>query len=347
MEVLAHPGAQERLGRLLLQLAGSELKGAYQMKRIPAISLSLALLVLTLSAQSTPQSQQKVEPEDVIRISTELVQTDVVVTDKNDQPVPDLKLGDFELYDNGKKQDVKFLEFVSVATGRRSEGKRPAPIPNLGTDLSRNPAATELKRVIAFVVDDLTIPTEDLFRARQMLSDYVDNQMRPGDLVAIIRTIDGKGLLQQFTSDRQLLRRAIAMLTPRSSPFNAFDNPDQDKIRERPTPAGGSEGDAGSVAEGPGSAIDIESVSDDTNRTLRAMMALSASNFVIDSLKQIPGHKSLVLISGGLPLIEISQNGGVMGNISFLVNQLVKQDRCLRRMSLGRVPERLPHVHDG
>jgi len=31
--------------------------------------------------------------------------------------VSDLKLDDFELYDNGKKQNLKFMEWVSVETG--------------------------------------------------------------------------------------------------------------------------------------------------------------------------------------------------------------------------------------
>lgn len=56
---------------------------------------------------------------------------------------------------------MKFLEFVSAATGRRGEGKRPPTVPNLDTDLSRNLTTGEQKRVIAFV-DDLMTLTGDL-----------------------------------------------------------------------------------------------------------------------------------------------------------------------------------------
>ena len=50
---------------------------------------------------------------DLRRRATALVQTDVVVTDRNDRILTDLKLSDFEIYEKGKKQDLKFMEFVS------------------------------------------------------------------------------------------------------------------------------------------------------------------------------------------------------------------------------------------
>src|SRR6266571_3689624 len=101
------------------------------MRRSIALALSLSSVFGAAFSQtpSTPQKPpQEIAPEDVIRITTQLVQTDVVVTDKNDKIVKDLKLEDFELFDNGKKQDLKFLEFVGFEGAekeRRSEG---API---------------------------------------------------------------------------------------------------------------------------------------------------------------------------------------------------------------------------
>src|SRR6266478_797273 len=99
------------------------------MKRTIALALSLSTVFSVAFAQtpSTPQKPpQEIAPEDIIRVTTQLVQTDVVVTDKNDKIVKDLKLEDFELYDNGKKQDLKFLEFVGVDTAKRIEGTPPS-----------------------------------------------------------------------------------------------------------------------------------------------------------------------------------------------------------------------------
>ena len=64
-------------------------------------------------------------------------------------------------------------------------------------------------RVLAIVVDDLGLSFESTAYVRKMLTSYVDTQVEPGDLVAIIRTAGGVGTLQQFTTDRRLLTAAI------------------------------------------------------------------------------------------------------------------------------------------
>jgi hypothetical protein len=84
------------------------------MKRIVSLMLSAGMTLCSVVAQTPQNPPQEVSPEDVVRITTELVQTDIVVTDKNEHIVPDLKLEDFELFDNGHKQDLKFSEFVST-----------------------------------------------------------------------------------------------------------------------------------------------------------------------------------------------------------------------------------------
>src|SRR5438552_6911594 len=160
------------------------------MRRVAPSILAVAITLSTVGAQTQTNPQkppQEIAPEDIVRITTNLVQTDVVVTDKNDQIIPDLKMGDFELYDNGKRQDIKFMEYVGVETGKRVEGTPPElPHGAKVESLSNGTSAADLKRVIAFVVDDLTIPADDLSRVRTMLLDFVNNKMVPGDLVAIV-----------------------------------------------------------------------------------------------------------------------------------------------------------------
>lgn len=292
------------------------------MKRIVPLMLAVGMAFCVVVAQTptNPQKpQQEIAPEDIIRISTALVQTDVVVTDKKDQVIPDLKLDDFELYENGKKQDVKFMEFVSVDTGRRTEGERPVGLPP-GSEVPRDLTSTELKRVVAFLVDDLTIPFQDMPAVREMLLDFVNNQMREGDLVAIVRTVGGKGLLQQFTSDRQLLRRTIATLNVSTHPYSAFDNPAPDRFSSRPSPVGVAESEVSFEDQG---AADLNDPNDETQRLFRGQMSLTTADFIIESLKEIPGRKALVLISGGIPIFEVGSTGTIYSNVSYLLNQLV------------------------
>jgi VWFA-related protein len=308
------------------------------MKKFLTFALSFVFIAGTCLGQNPQKPPQEIAPEDVIRITTNLVQTDAVITDKNDQIIKDLKMGDFELYDNGKRQDLKFMEYVGVDTAKRIEGTLPE-LPNGAKveSLSNGTSAADLKRVIAFVVDDLTIPADDLSRVRTMLLDFVNNKMVPGDLVSIVSVVGGSGLLQQYSSDKDLLRRAISHLTPKTHPMSANNS------GFNPADATPAAADAQStnqdVAFTPDEGLSAESLTADTNTGFRVIMGLTTTDAVITSLKPIPGRKSVVLISGGLPLYEASEQGVVMdpttqeklpvtevrplfGDISGLINEI-------------------------
>ena len=287
------------------------------------------LLILALAQFVFPQQQpQKPDDDQPIRITTDLVQMDVVVTDKNGRIVKDLTRADFELFENSKKLPISFFEFVDAGKtrqARRQPDEPSAPSP-------QGPSASDIRRIFAFVVDDLTIRNEDLAYVREMLRNFVTLQMQPTDLVAIIRTVGGKGLLQQFSSDKQLLLKAISALTPRGHPFNVF-NPKDDAgkvVRLAPTTNDVTEESNEQLAAYEDTAIDdtfISSPYDDTNLMLRAYMSLGTARFAIDSMRQLPGRKSLVLISGGLPLLS-TQAGTAAGNVSNIINSLT--DRATR-----------------
>ncbi len=293
------------------------------MKRsFAALSSILALLASTF-AQNPTQPPQQPQVDDILRITTELVQTDVVVTDKSDQIVPDLKLGDFEVFDNGKRQELQFVEFVNTQAQRSAEQIATGPkIPDVDTSVARDLTARDIRRVMAFVVDDVTIPVEDMVRVRQLLMDFVDNKMQEGDLVAIVRTVGGQGLLEQFTSDRQILRRAIAQLGVRSiPPYLAFGGADPGRVTGVPEMAIGDANQRTTAADTVSSDTEFSAPGEGTNQIPRALLALSVSNYVVDSLKQIPGRKSLILLSGGLPLFQVA-GGTVTGDIGQIFNIL-------------------------
>jgi VWFA-related protein len=284
-------------------------------------------MTLCVVAQTPPRTQKpqpEIAPEDVLRITTELVQTDVVVTDKSDQIVPDLKLDDFEVFENGRKQNLQFVEFIRTegprGDGANASAKTPRGVdPSIPHDLStpRDLTLKDVRRVMAFVVDDVTIPSEDMPRVRDTLSAFVDHKMQDGDLVAIVRTVGGKGLLEQFTTDRQILRRAIAQLGVRSiPPYLSFAGADPGRISAPPSPLADA-----TATDTVNSNTEFAGPGEGTNQVPRALLALSVSNYVVDSLRQIPGRKSLVLLSGGLPLFQ-TISGGLAGDIGQLFQLL-------------------------
>jgi VWFA-related protein len=183
------------------------------MKKILAhclcLLLTLSVVAQTPTPRQQPTPQQPAPDEEIVRVTTALVQVDAVVIDKNDRPVPDLKMSDFEVYENGKRQNVQFMEFVSTDAGAgavasRVEGNRDLAkvAPGAETTAARELSGKDVKRTFAFVVDDLTVPLEDMITVRQLLTDFVNNQMREGDLVAIVRSVGGKALRQKFIMDK-------------------------------------------------------------------------------------------------------------------------------------------------
>src|SRR5438105_10239999 len=90
------------------------------------------------AATQQPQSRQQPQPtpspaeesdEDVVRITTNLVQFDAVVTDKKGHPVTDLRPEDFEVYANGRKQEVTNFSYISTEAGANAAAAAPPAAP--------------------------------------------------------------------------------------------------------------------------------------------------------------------------------------------------------------------------
>ena len=136
------------------------------------------------------------------------MQVDAVVTDSKNHPVTNLQAKDFEILQDGVPQVITNLSYIREAAP--DTGQRP-------TSLTKNAVAPpprelkpqEIRRVVALVVDDLGLSFERPAYVHMAMKKFVDEQMLPGDLVAILRTGGGIGTLQQFTSDKRLLYAAI------------------------------------------------------------------------------------------------------------------------------------------
>jgi hypothetical protein len=81
----------------------------------------------------------------------------------------------------------------------------PAPPPPPATKLSKE----QVQRSIALVVDDLSLSAESFEYTRQGLHKFIDTQLQPTDLVALVRTSAPGGTMQPFTTDRRLLHAQV------------------------------------------------------------------------------------------------------------------------------------------
>ena len=138
------------------------------------------------------------------------------------------------------------------------------------------PSREQTGRVMAIVVDDLRMSLRSTVDVRTMLNRYVDRQLRPGDLVAIIRTAGGAGALQQFTSDRRLLKAATERVRASARVWP-------------PTPSGPWEGDG-------------EGLADRFERDVTLEGSLGALAYVVRGIQALPGRKTVVFVSEGFYL---------------------------------------------
>ena len=176
-------------------------------KRVLIRSLAGLLLLASASSQQNP--------DNTIRITVNLVQVDAVVSDSKGKQVIDLEAKDFEILQDGKPQKITHFSYVSTVgpkpgntvppTQVAVDRKSPPPPPIPAQRLKPN----QVRRTIALVVDDLGLSFESVSQVRQSLKKFVDNQIAPGDLVAIMRTGAGMGALQSFTTNKAELYAAI------------------------------------------------------------------------------------------------------------------------------------------
>ena len=236
----------------------------------------------------TPQQQAtpEVDSQDVVRITTSLVQIDAVVT-RDGKQVTDLNAEDFEIFEDGRPQVITNFSYISNTpdvplnagnppTSRTSDKTAP-PLP---------PAVArpnDVRRTIALVVDDLGMSFESISRARSQARKFVDEQLQPHDLVAIVHTSGDVGALQQFTTDRRLLHNAIDRLrwyACSRAGLHVFAPLGSQRVSVD-APCGGA-------------------------RNLRG--TLRAVKFIVEGMRELPGRKSLVLMSDYLP-VETQEPG--------------------------------------
>jgi VWFA-related protein len=290
-------------------------------KLFPALACIafISLNIFSQDAKPTPTPKPPpAEDTDVVKITTSLIQVDVTVTDKKGNIVKDLRSEEIEIYENGVKQNVTNFSFVSNVNERTEENKaaeKPAP-----SNLPPPPVRPEkVRRTIALVVDDLTLSFESTYYVRRALKKFVDEQMQDGDLVAIIRTGAGIGALQQFTTDKRQLYAAIEKVRWNSigaGGIGAFA-----PLQARPDTGEQREPEPGErTPEG------IEREFNDFRESVFATGTLGAINYIVRGMQDLPGRKSVMLLSDGFKLFTTDasgsrESGRVLESLRRLVDQ--------------------------
>jgi VWFA-related protein len=184
------------------------------------------------SAQTTTN-----EPDETIRL-------DAVVTDRRQQPIRGLRTTDFEVNDSGELRPVDTVT-VQKATGHR---------------------------IVAMFLDEFHVdPGDSTLRARAALREFVDTQLRPDDLVAVMKPLDPLNGIQ-LSSDRKELHAAIEGFRGRKGDYTRLSPFEEQFISRAPRSA-------------------------DASRAQIVTSALQALTIRIGEARE--GRKAVVLVSDG------------------------------------------------
>jgi VWFA-related protein len=277
--------------------------------RIPSLGL-----VLVVAAAAAPAQTPEGRAPFVVPVGVELVQVDAVVTDRQGRYVTDLRPEDFEIVEDGRSRAISNFRFVDTGAAPTA-GTPTAPAADAPPTPPAPPSHADA-RTLAIVLDDMSLTFEANLYARKALDRLIDEQLAPGELVAIVRTSGGMGNLQQFTSDKRLLKAALAgvpfNLAGRGAVTTAVTDGGQGSVT-----GGGSASQGGGGAGGPpsdpgGAAVaamqaGLNALEERLERQRQVSLALgtlSSLEAVVQALARLPGRKSLLFVSEGFVLAD-------------------------------------------
>lgn len=199
------------------------------LKRLPTLLLLFPLVFFTVAApaQKKAQDPPTQEPAVVVRIDTNLVQTDVMVFDKQEKFVEGLQPDQFEVEVDGKRQSILFFDGV-VAGSVNEEAQLKAVRsgrPSQAAEKSATDSSTARSRTVLFFVDDLHITPGSITRVRKTLIKFIEHNLREEDQAAITSSSGRIGFLQQLTNNKAVLRAAVERITYVPSSRRDSENP--------------------------------------------------------------------------------------------------------------------------
>jgi len=244
--------------------------------KLMAFALCAAMLSPSLPAQS----------DYVFRAKTEIVLVNVTVRDKDGNFARNLKAEDFTVLEDNKPQKVLSFDLENtdaVATTDVAQVKvlgntvAAAPTP----DKPATPSASfKDRRMVILFFDLSSMEPEEVERATVSAENYVDKQMAPADLVAIVSLGNSLNVDQDFTADKAQLKKVL----------QAFNSGNGQGFEQGST--GTTEGTADTG--GSFSADDTEFNIFNTDRRLQALRT------VAKQLEHIDQKKSLIYFSNGM-----------------------------------------------
>ncbi len=217
-----------------------------------------------------PPAEPAAQPPPVFRAGINYVRVDVIISDKNGNPVADLQASDFDVSEDGKPQKIDTFKLVKLDGGTADALKE--PVKEIRNDFDEeSEAARDDVRLFAIFLDDYHVRRGASLSVRKQLSQFMQTQMGPSDMVGVMYPLESTASVR-MTRNHSAVSRGLEQFIGRKfeyEPKNQFEQ----QYAHYPT---------------------------ETVERVRNQVSLSALKALIvhmGSLKE--GRKSLILVSEG------------------------------------------------
>ena len=174
-------------------------------------------------AQTPPATQSEAQRQPTFRTGINFVRVDVIVSDGKGTPIMDLTQDEFAVFEDGKPQKVETFSVVKIDPLTQVEGPTNGEIRS-AMDEEREAARPEV-RLFVILLDDYHVRRGNDMSVRRPLTEFIEQQLAPADMVAIMYPLTPVSDIQ-FSRSRSKLVSAITAFEGRKfnyTPRNLFE----------------------------------------------------------------------------------------------------------------------------
>jgi len=271
-------------------------------------------ILLALSALAQQQTEYRVS------VTTNLVVVNVGVKDRHGRPLEGLKPTDFEVLEDGKAQKLSVFEYqrleeAAEAAPAAPAAAAPAAPAAQGRISASSPGQVRYhdRRLLVLYFDFSAMEQPEQIRARDAALKFLEQQMTPADMVAVMAFTNRLRVIEDFTADREALTKTMQSFRIGEASELAAEaaTGTEEEIEEGE--------DAGEDTGAAFTAADAEFNIFNTDRKLGAL------EDAVRMLASLPEKKALVYFSAGVGRTGVENqsqmrstvNAAVRANVSF------------------------------
>lgn len=264
------------------------------MSDVSSVRLSAAVAAALLAIGAAAHAQQT----PVFKSGVELVMVDVQVVDKKGQPMPSLRLDQFEVSIDGKRRKVVSAQLVDAATG--------VATPSAGGTADASPGSPiSPGNIYVLAVDQGSFRAINAPSAMHAVSEFI-KRLSPADYLGLL-TFPGPGLRIDPTRDRAVVLAAVPKVVgftsirqPRRYQYTLMDALDvasnDGEARRRIVERNCQPND---IACANDVTMELNEVA--TNLEAQATMSLDGLRGAVNLVSSLPGRRTMVVVSAGIP----------------------------------------------